>query len=468
MASDMAGATGALTRRGSLQTAAALGGVLLAGCGPRGAGGEDSLGGRTARSVPVTVWVRSLSDKGAVDPITPLVEQRYPHLGVTVEAISGIYDKLAVALAGGSVPVLSVINQGNGVFLIGKNAFLSLQPYLARDRSASQELRHYAPVALQMYTHTKNLYAIPVTNESIVVWYNEDLVRQHNLVPPHEFEHDPQRWNWDTLLEYGRKLNRGRGQDREVFGLWIGPRSWQSAWGNPILCNGGRFMTDDQTKLVLSEPPSVEAMQWTVDTIWKHDVAPAVATEKETPVEQLFTRGRVAIVMFGEFFRRSLFGPRTPQGTAFKFNLVQLPFAPRTRKRANVFHALGLAALREGKTPEGAWQYLTVFMTKEAQQFITDRWASRGGNQQTYEPWLRNNAGGGPPANYAAITKSDAHGQRGPASPYLAANELYEPMNRLIPQIFDNKVPVRTGLEQIDQETNARLEPAVRAATGRR
>ena len=91
-------------------------------------------------------------------------------------------------------------------------------------------------------------------------------------------------------------------------------------------------------------------------------------------------------------------------------------------------------------------------------------WGSRGGNQKTYDPWLKSNAGGGPPANYAAIVKSDAHGMIYPASPYLPANDLTAAMDRLMPQIFDNALPVRNGLQQIDQETNAKLEPAAKAA----
>ncbi|MBI3971670.1 MAG: extracellular solute-binding protein, partial [Chloroflexi bacterium] len=110
---------------------------------------------------------------------------------------------------------LSVINRQFEQPFIRKNAFVNLQPHIAKDRTVSQELRHFAPAALEAHSRDKNLYAIPTTNESIVVWYNEDLLRQLNLRPPHEFEDDPQRWNWDTLLDYARKLNRGREQDRE-------------------------------------------------------------------------------------------------------------------------------------------------------------------------------------------------------------------------------------------------------------
>jgi hypothetical protein len=132
-----------------------------------------------------------------------------------------------------------------------------------------------------------------------------------------------------------------------------------------------------------------------------------------------------------------------------------------------VFHALGLPLIRGTPRPEAGWQYLTVFMTEPAQQFITDGWGSRGGNQKTFEPWLKTNAGGGPPANWSAITKADSSAIPVGASPYLDEAELYEPVMRLMAQIYDNKVPVREGLQQIDREVNAKLQAAVPASARR-
>jgi multiple sugar transport system substrate-binding protein len=454
--------TSGLTRRRALGAAVVgIGTAALAACGPIGSeqGGEPVAAQRPPRSVPVTLWARSISDKGVFDAITPLVEQRWPHLAVQVEVASDIFNKLATALAAGTVPDLSVINRQFGQPFIRKNAFVSLQPLLARDKRTADELKHFAPAALEAHSADRQLYAIPTTNESIVCWYNEDLLRQHNLRPPHEFEDDSQRWTWDTLLEYARTLNRGQGQDRALFGLWAGITNVQTSWGNFVYSNGGRIITDDGARLTLAEPPNVEAIQWAVDTIWKHDVQPHLATIQATPNRTLFQQGRLALLIEGEFFRRYLYGPQTPQGTPFKYNLAQLPFAPRTRQRHIVFNSLGLPALKAGN-PEAAWQYLTVFATKDAQQFITDKWGSRGGHRLSYEPWLRNNADGGQPANYAAIVKADGYGKPQLASPYLWQNELQEPLTRILPQIYDNQLPVRTGLQQIDQETNQRLAAA--------
>src|SRR4051812_20934719 len=194
---------GSLSRRGIWRAAVGAlgaGGVTaLAACGGTG---EQPAGGATAkppRSVPITIWARSTSDKGVFDKIADVVATQAPHLAVSTEVADAINDKLVVALAGGGAPDLAVVNMPFGVPMMGQNAFLSLQPYLAKDRATEQELKNFAPPALQAYRRQNALYAIPITNETIVLWYNADLVRQANLTPPAEIENDPQKWNWDTL-----------------------------------------------------------------------------------------------------------------------------------------------------------------------------------------------------------------------------------------------------------------------------
>ena len=36
-----------------------------------------------------------------------------------------------------------------------------------------------------------------------------------------------------------------------------------------------------------------------------------------------------------------------------------------------------------------------------------------------------------------------------------------------MPLVFENQLPVRSGLQQIDQQTNVKLEPAAKAAGAR-
>src|SRR5687768_16050832 len=236
--------TGWPTRRWVVQAGAlATGSPLLAACAGTGGAESGPAASKPAGSVPLTIWARNATDKLVFDQIVGVAAARAPHLAVTTEAVTGIYDKLIVTLAGGGAPDLIVVNVPSGVPLLGQGAFVKLQPFLAKDKATEQELKSFAEPALQRYRHKNELYAIPITNESIVLWYNADLVRQAGLTPPAELENDPQKWSWDTLLDYARQLNRGREQNRDVFGLFVGP-GIQGSWGNLVYSNGGRIVND--------------------------------------------------------------------------------------------------------------------------------------------------------------------------------------------------------------------------------
>ena len=105
----------------------------------------------------------------------------------------------------------------------------------------------------------------------------------------------------------------------------------------------------------LASAEGAEAVQWAVDTIWKHDVGPQPATLRAQPNRALLPPpGGWRWCGTGILPALPLRG-QIPQGVPFKFNLAQIPFAPRTRKRAHVSDALGLPILRTSKTPDEAY-----------------------------------------------------------------------------------------------------------------
>jgi hypothetical protein len=111
---------------------------------------------------------------------------------------------------------------------------------------------------------------------------------------------------------------------------------------------------------------------------------------------------------------------------------------------------------------------LKVIFTKDAQQVITDNWGSRGGHRGTYESFLKSNGGGGPPGlNYEAIVKADADTEAFPTSPYVPVDALFEPMVRILfDNVFLNKMPVKDGLAQMQQEATALLEKGKKETVG--
>jgi ABC-type glycerol-3-phosphate transport system substrate-binding protein len=242
----------------------------------------------------------------------------------------------------------------------------------------------------------------------------------------------------------------------------------QAGWGNLVYSNGGRIVSENGEQWVLNSPEGREALQYAMDSFARHDVAPAADTTSNATANTartLFQTGKLGLMFDGEFFRRNMFGPRAPkEGIPFKWNLAQLPFAPETGKRGMVYHTLALPITKDSKNPEAVWKFFGVFVTREAQQLITDKWGSRAANTTTYEPWLKSNAGGGPAANWAAITKADAYGIPFPVSPYLESKALLETHSRILYDVvFQGKQSLEEGLAEIEKETNSRLAEAVKA-----
>lgn len=428
---------------------------------------------KAAAPAEIVIWPRNTSDEAVFNDMKALVSQKAPGLTLKLETPpDAIYDKLQVALAGNVGPDSAPINMPWGIPTISKGLWLNLKDLLKADTETQKLISDdFAKPALQSYTFKGDLYAVPATSESIVLWYNEDKLKEAGLTPPAEIEDDPAKWNWNSLLEYARKLNKGTGRDRTFYGMHVygapGDYGMQGGWGNLVYSNGGRIVSEDGEKWALNSPEGREALQYTMDSWAKHDVAPAADTTSNATANtgrMLFQTGKLGLIFDGEFFRRNLFGPRAPKdGIPFKWNLAQLPFAPKTNKRGMVYHTLALPINKASKNPEAAWRFLSIFATREAQQLITDKWGSRAANTKTYEPWLKSNAGGGPVANWAAITKADGHGIPFPVSPYLESKALLETHSRILYDVvFQGKQPLEEGLAQIEKETNARLEAAVR------
>jgi ABC-type glycerol-3-phosphate transport system substrate-binding protein len=464
------------TSRRSLieRSLAAAGTAVLAACRSQAQPGRKDEGGpvvpRELRD-EIVFWPRSISDENTYRAILPLMQQRYPNITVRLEQPGGsLVEKLQVAVAGGTPPDGVTLGLNASTYLIGQGVFASLQRYLSRDKEVAALLqKEFVPVSVEVYTYRNELYAIPVVNESIVFWYNKDALLEAGLTPPAEIENDPQRWNWNTVLEYARKVNRGSGFERARFGFDTlaarGIAGLSESWGNLVYSNDGRFISSDRTRWTMNTPPVRAAIEWIVDLQFKYDVSPSMEAMQRARVRDrdLFTQGRLAMVVQGEYFRRYLWGSAAPQGgLPFQYDLALLPFAPGKMTRAAIYHGNGLFMVKDSKKHDAMWAWLSVMATREAQQIVTDKWGSRGAHRGTYESWLARNADGGPPGlNYAAIIKADSYAQPYPNSPKLAIEQLLEPTVRYMYDfVFTGQMSPAEGLRRIDEETNARLAAA--------
>ncbi len=438
--------------------------------------GKPAVAGKPAE---ISFWPRNPSESSVVwEKILPIAKQMFPDLTVRLEPPAEDYNgKLQVAYAGGTAPDAGVTGLSALRAFVGMKMLKSIQDYVDRDSDVKTWLPEYVPAAIKGYSYRGLLYAVPTVNESIVLFYNKDAVVQAGLKPPREIEDDPKQWNWDTVVQYAKALNKGTGFRRERFGIVCtgekGIYGFSESWGNLVYARGGRFLDEDGEKVIFNSAETRDALQWVVDLVYKHDVHPNVGESTSTNIRDraFFQNNQVALVIQGEYFRRYLWGSGKPSGgIPFAYDLSLMPFCPATGKRTNIYHGNGSFMISQTKNPDATWNWLKVIFTKEAQQIITDNWGSRGAHRGTYEPWLKSNAGGGPEGlNYQAMIKADADTDPYPTTPYLTQAALMEPTVRILyDNVFQNKMSVADGLSQIEKETTALLEKGKKESEARK
>ena len=175
----------------------------------------------------------------------------------------------------------------------------------------------------------------------------------------------------------------------------------------------------------------------------------------------MFQNGQLGLVVSGEYFRRYLWGARAPSGGLdFNYDLAKMPFCPATGERTRIYHGVSNAMSRTARDPDGAWKWMKVISTVEAQSVITEHWGSRAAHTGTHDAWVATNAGGGPEGlNYAAIPGSDEGNVPYPSSPVATVEELFDPVVMLW---YDNMLPgkmsVQEGLDQMEEAGVAILQ----------
>jgi ABC-type glycerol-3-phosphate transport system substrate-binding protein len=439
--------------------------AILAACG--GTAAEPSKALDTAAKYEIAFWPRSMTDQIAFQAMLPFAKEQFPNLTVNFEVPTGtMLEKLKVTLAADTPPDGFVMGLGSARYLIAQKMVLSLQDYLKRDKQVDTNLKSFAQATVQTYTFDNQLYAVPATNEGIVLWYHKDAFAEAKLPFPRDIEDDPAKWNWNTVVDMARALNRGSGTDRQRYGLMVTGRKTNAAisesWGNVVYANEGRFLDDKGAKWTLNSKVGVDTMQWIMDLQTRYGVHPEVDYYLDQNVldRDLFKVGRVGMLIQGEFMSRYIYGNQKPAGgIPFNYDIAQLPFGAGKKKRASVYNGNGLAMVRGTKQPDGIWQWLHVCSFKEAQQQITNNWGSRGAHQGTYDTWVKDGGGGPVGLNYQAIIKTADYAVSYPVSPYLSQDDLVAPCTKVLyEQVFVRKMTPIDGLKQIEQQINANLQ----------
>ncbi|SCL21583.1 carbohydrate ABC transporter substrate-binding protein, CUT1 family [Micromonospora pallida] len=314
--------------------------LVLGGCS---VGGDDD-----ASSGDTTVTFRLWDDQvaKAYEESFAEFEKRNPGIKVNVELVpwADYWTKLPTDVASGTAADIFWTNTSNFGLYADNNQLLPVGDDLGAEKAG------WTQSVVDLYTRNGKLWGVPQLWDSIALYYNKDLVAKAGV--------DPANLSWDptgvadTFLPAARRLtvdSAGRTADQPgfdpdkitQFGFNAAFDSQAIVW-DFVGSNGGTWQDGDPFNFA-DQPKTVEAVQYVVDLINKHHVAPSAADTNTNGDKalQLFTQGKIALFQSGPYHLKSV-----QEGAGFPWGLAPLLKGPAGR--VGVVH--GVAAVASAKT----------------------------------------------------------------------------------------------------------------------
>jgi ABC-type glycerol-3-phosphate transport system substrate-binding protein len=337
------------SRRGVCKTLAgsvALPGILLAAaCGSTGKSGEQ-VPIASAAPVELAAWtwvagadkqqqIQTLSD--GVTAQAPNVTARWAFQGPGDGASA--LEKLLIAMAGGTPPEVSMMQEAWIPQIGTESTLLVLDPFLKQSKF---DLNDFIPAArAYMQFGDGKVRYLPWYFSPVALFNNTASYKESGLTKA------PQKW--DDIVEYGRKIVRAEGDRVTRSGVDLGANDWH--WLPLLWGNGAEFAKDG--KIVQNSPQGVETLQWLVDLVRRHRVM-----GKPAPTGG-FDAGNVGLQIFGSW---NIKAKRSVTGLDFETALIP---SKAGGPAPHPVRMEGLMAFSKKDKDDATWRFLNFLTSPE-------------------------------------------------------------------------------------------------------
>ncbi len=346
---------------------AVLAALLLMALPLWASGGQESSQTTLSKS-PVTLAFWAIGGRDQADVLNQMFadfKKEYPNI-TTELTMNGEWEehfqKILVAVAGGSPPDLVRSKDFWVAEFASRNAIEDLGPWVAREKgkNVSIEKEKFVPIRWQQSLYQGKLYSLVWTTFTELFLYNKKLLRDAGI------NRGP-----DTWAEYRDFAKKTTDADKKQWGsiLYTYNRvspAMTEYWEVLMLQAGGPgIMNKDMTAFTPNTPAGLEALQLQLDMIYKDkSILPPEFASLTQPVE----RGQIAMWYAGPW-----------QFTGLPKSFPNLEFAPllapQNKNRAMYSVGNNLVMFKDSKHKPETWELLK-FMFSEANDL---RWNSLGG-----------------------------------------------------------------------------------------
>ncbi len=340
-------APGGLSRRDLLRnTALVTGGAAL-----------SSLGfGTAARAQePVTLRLQNWFSDGDISDWQvglDIVKAQYPNINVALEFVpyNDTVTRTLVGASAGDLPDIIMCSTDHTPTLITSNMLMDVTPNVTADGDVNTD--DIAPGIAQGFHMFDRWWGFPYDMSTFGIYYNKDMFDAAGVAYPPGHGETP--WSWEQFIEAAIKLTKPNGEQWGV--TWDTPLTHNYLASNFIYSAGGRNFSDDLKKCVIGTPEAAAGVQFMIDLIHKHKVAPTPAEVAGGGVNY-FESGLAAMRLDGQWALG-----QTSRNVDFPFDISYLPVGKEQKLATG---GSGFAISATTKHPEAAWQFLKTFTSSD-------------------------------------------------------------------------------------------------------
>lgn len=319
-------------------------------------------------------------EKAILDKVVARFEQS--HKGTKVNFISSTQDeydaKIQAQLAANALPDVFYLGPGAVRQYVDNNKVLDLAPYVKNVKGVNFEDLYEKAVDTYRYDGKnlgkgESIWALPKDFGPFAFAYNKTLFQKYGIPLPSKTK----PYTWTEFMDVCTKLTQDTNRDglNDTFGTGLNVH-WafiQFVWGN-----GADFLDETHTKVTVTDPKFVEALQFwadmtlggTVDGKKYKPVTPTASQAQSLDTYQRWIKGELGFFPAGPW---DLAKFNDPEVIKFDYDLIPWPVHTSANKTATYRGGVGYAVSKNAKNPQLAAE-LALYLSadKEANEMYSD------------------------------------------------------------------------------------------------
>lgn len=333
---------------------------LLTGCG----GGKEEKSSKGKTTIKYATYSAGPDHLTDMDEMVAEFEKQNPDIKVDVEVIGydDYFTKLQTQASSKTLPDVFEMNYENFTTYAGNGVLLDLSNLAKEDTGFSADL--LSGNSYEYFQNEGTLYGLPEKMSDVVLFYNKDLFDAVSVGYPQA------DWTWADLLEVSQKLTKDG-----VYGIYA-PVTYNELY-KVVAQNGGALYNEDRNATIDSTE-NVEALQWMLDKMLKHNIQPTTEQMSGKSPEDMFKNGEIAMLCTGSWMLSTF------ADAPFTWDIA---LEPGNTKQVHHVFADGIVGSANTKNPEAVWKFIKFLSTDStaAEIRLDSSWDLPATNDETIQ-----------------------------------------------------------------------------------